>query len=101
MRTDVSYLYALRRGDISDVISTIEEDLSTEIWCLALSYPNEALSQDKNLGILRIAASYRAQHPYKTENVEKNRLVESLLAKANSTSEVSAPAVQNRPPTTN
>jgi hypothetical protein len=90
--SDVNNLIALRGGDIDYVISVMEEDLSSEISNLSIDDCKGALSQKASLRILRRAALYRSQHPYKTGDVAKDRLVEGMLTEANGHSRSGAPA---------
>jgi hypothetical protein len=55
-----------------------------------------ALTREDLAESLKAAASYRSQHPYKTGNAEKDRIVEELLAKVSSETEPPASVVEKR-----
>ena len=81
---DVDALIQLRRSETGPVITDLEEDLSAQLYDLSQHFRADALSKEKDVRILKAAASYRAEHPFNSGNTEKDRAVDELLMQARS-----------------
>jgi hypothetical protein len=78
---EVNTLIELRRGQTDYVIDSLERDLSADIQLLILGFPEKAMSDTNSLGILRTAARYRFEHPYKTGDDQRDKSVEETLSR--------------------
>jgi hypothetical protein len=76
---DVNVLIGLRRGEIDSLIEIREKALSSEIVAFHSTFPTEVLSNTNSIRILRTAARYRAEHPFKTGDADVDTVVEELL----------------------
>lgn len=99
--SDVNVLTSLRAGDTDYALVQLEEELSSELWYLAITFPKESLSDKACLRILGIAARYRSKHPYRTGEDQRDRLVEELLTKVRNGNpgQVPASAAEEKTPT--
>ena len=78
---NVQTLTGLRRGKTEVVISLNEDRLSENLRDLILNYPAETLLSTNSIRTVKLAARYRAEHPYKTGTEEVDKVVEEFLAK--------------------
>jgi len=72
-------LIGLRRGKTEEAIIYLEDHLSENICDLVSDYPSGALSDTNCINSLKLAAHYRAEHPYKTGREDVDKAVEKVL----------------------
>jgi hypothetical protein len=80
---DLDALIRLRRAETELVITHLEEDLSDQLYDLAQHFRADALSSERDVRMLKTAAKYRSEHPFRTGDPEKDRVVDQLLAESN------------------
>jgi len=81
---NVHTLCLLRRGEVSEVIRQKEDELSSDIYQLSLL--SNVLSHASTMRALNVAAKYRVDNPFSSDDAEIDKAVAQVLANISSQS---------------